>query len=149
MSKRLKSDSSIIEGMLKDSPACCVGCWLSSIICVGMMDADTLTVSEDVAASSGWIVLRLPLPLAGEVLCLWTCLLDNLDCLKRTGGMMITDFFQIFSEVDFNKGFTLAGTRKRKLRNLIVCTKNYLYFLCMFGSWYQVYSPCDSLYNCI
>lgn len=39
---------------------------------------------------------------------------------------------QIFSEVVFNKGCSLAGEMKRKLRNLIACTKSYIYFLCIF-----------------
>lgn len=66
-----------------------------------------------------------PRPMAGEFLCLWTCLFDSLDCLKRTGVMMLTYFFR----GSFKQGCSLAGKRKR---NLIACTKNYLYFLCIF-----------------
>ena len=111
--------------MLKNLPACCGGCSPSSI-CVDIMEADTLTVSENVVASSVSNAESFPpCPLAGKVLCLWTCLFDSLDCHKRTVGMVLTDFFR----GSFQQGCSLAGKRKR---DLIACTKNYLYFLCIF-----------------
>uniref|UniRef100_A0A8W8NY23 Uncharacterized protein n=1 Tax=Magallana gigas TaxID=29159 RepID=A0A8W8NY23_MAGGI len=87
-----------------------------SFICVDIMEADTLTVSENVVASSVSNAESFPpCPLAGKVLCLWTCLFDSLDCHKRTVGMVLTDLFrELLHEKDEEIAALLETTVEEK-----------------------------------